>query len=90
MNTNIEKSPAGNGIAVTDWAKIYIANSKIANNKGFGIFVDRTSSVIGENIRTEGNRKGILSEIGAKVQLESGCIIKDEIQEEIPVNLNKK
>ncbi len=90
LNTNIERSPAGNGIAVTDWAKIYIANSKIANNKGFGIFVDKTSSITGENIKTEGNRKGLLSEIGAKVQLEAGCIIKDEIQEEIPVNLNKK
>ncbi len=90
LHTNIERSPAGNGIAVTEWSKIYIANSKITNNKGFGIFVDKTSSIIGENIKTEGNRKGLLSEIGSKIQLGSGCVIKDEIQEEIPVNLNKK
>jgi len=90
INTIVERSPAGNGIAVTEGGRIYIMNSKIINNKGFGIFVDRTSSIMGNNIKTEGNRKGLLSEIGASVHLESGCVIKDEIQEEIPVNLNRK
>ena len=87
INTKIEESSSGSGLSVSDRSAVYIRNSKISNNKEFGIFLDKTSALRAENLKTENNRKGIMSEIGSKLIIEENCQIKDEITEDVPLKL---
>ncbi len=88
INSKIERSPNGSGMSISDKSAVYINSSRIINNKGFGIFLDKTSALKADNLRTENNRKGIMSEIGSKLFVEDNCQIKDEVMEEIPLKLN--